>query len=755
MYTLYKPINPAFSLQSFFPETLFSVRAVLLGLVYLGLSVGNATANTLDDLRFSALPGDRFEVRMQFSGQPPEPSGYTIEQPARIVLDFPGVQSGLEKNRFPLSLANAKSAMILEGDGRTRLILNLTELASYHSRTEGDSTYIIEVGGQRTVGGATEESAMASALPSSVFPSTAAADSSVSKSGVSQSTRRVPSQQEIQITNIDFRRGEAGEGKVIISLSDPRVNIDMQESGGAIELNIEGARIPGNLANRYDVVDFATPVKFVDADNQASGAQIRVEASGQYDYLAYQTDKQYIISVKPLTPQDIEQRESRFAYSGERISLNFQDIEVRAVLQIIAEFTNLNLVTSDSVSGSIALRLDNVPWDQALDLVLKTKGLDKRQVGNVLMVAPAAEIAERERQELETEKQLQELAPLSTEYIRIRYANARELFNLFGGSGAGGSSGGGGAGSSGKTTGSILSERGRAIVDERTNSIILTDTDEKIAQFRRLVDQIDIPIRQVMIEARIVIANTDFRKDLGIRWGGIAADMHNGDLIGAGGSIDSLDSEPGSPAEFFFAGGTTDLEEDMIVDLGVTNPAGSIAFDIISDNVLLDLELSALEDSGQAEIVSQPKVITGDKQQATIENGTEVPYQEASASGATSTSFKEAVLKLDVTPQITPDNNIIMDLVINQDSIGEIDLASGIPTIDVTQIQTQVLVADGETVVLGGIYQTEQQSGVTKVPFFGDIPYVGRLFKQTVDRQNKRELLIFITPKIMSETLVK
>lgn len=733
----YKQINLAFSLKT-----------LLLGSVLcLGLGAGGAVANTLDDLTFSALPGDRFEVRMQFSEAPPSPDGYTIEQPARIVLDFPGVNSALAENRFPLSMVNAKSAMILEGDGRTRLILNLAEIAPYNSRTEDGNTYIIEVGSQQAAARATTEGTIDPPVSSAVVADAGA--------GPTDSSRRSASQGQTQITGIDFRRGDDGEGRVVIGLSDSQVSIDMQESGGAIELNFDGARIPSDLANRYDVIDFATPVRFVDADNQASGAQIRVEASGEYDYLAYQTDREYIISVKPLSPREIERRENRFDYSGERISLNFQDIEVRAVLQMIAEFTNLNLVTSDSVSGSVALRLDNVPWDQALDLVLKTKGLDKRQVGNVLMVAPAAEIAERERQELETEKQLQELAPLRTEYIRVRYANARQLFDLFGAGRQGGGGGGQGGGDDGSSTGSILSERGQAIVDERTNSIILTDTDEKITQFRQLVDQIDIPIRQVMIEARIVIANTDFRKDMGIRWGGIGARVQNDNIIEAGGSIESLDADPGSPADFFFGGGTTDLEEDMIVDLGVSNPAGSIAFDIISDNILLDLELSALQDSGQAEIVSQPKVITGDKQQATIESGTEVPYQEASASGATSTSFKEAVLKLDVTPQITPDNNIIMDLIINQDSIGEIDVGSGIPTIDVTEIQTQVLVADGETVVLGGIYQTEQQSGVTKVPFFGDIPYLGRLFKQTVDRQNKRELLIFITPRIMADTLVK
>lgn len=719
-----------------------SLKTLLLGLVCLGASAGQAIANTLDDIRFSSLPGEHFEVRMQFRTAPPEPTGYTIEQPARIVLDFPGVQNGLSQSRYPLSLANAKSAMVLEGDGRTRLILNLAELTSYRSRIEGNNTYVIEVG--RGVAPATTDDDGPSTSP-------------IATAVISDTTEsRAPAGSNNEISNIDFRRGEDGEGRVIIRLTNSRVNIDMRESGGAIELNFDGTRIPSDLANRYDVVDFGTPVTFVDADNKASGAQIRVEATGDYDYLAYQTGREYIISVKPLTKREIEERESRFNYTGERISLNFQDIEVRAVLQMIAEFTGLNLVTSDSVRGRVALRLDNVPWDQALDLVLRTRGLDKRQIGNVLMVAPAAEIAERERQELETAKQLEELAPLRTEYVRIRYANARQLFDLFDSSGQGS-----GSGSNRGTTGSILSERGRAIVDERTNSIILTDTAEKINQFRQLVDQIDIPIRQVMIEARIVIANTDFRKEMGVRWGGDGFNLgrSNRHLHQVGGNLSSLEER--GPYGHFVPEDPNDpssvdertLDDSLFVDLGIANPAGNITYAFFSDNVFLELELSALESSGNAEIVSQPKVITGDKQQATIESGTEIPYQEASASGATSTSFKEAVLKLDVTPQITPDNNIIMDLVINQDSIGEV--VGGIPTIDVTQIQTQVLVADGETVVLGGIYQTEQINGVTKVPFLGDIPYLGRLFKQNINRQNKRELLIFITPRIMPETLVR
>jgi len=694
-------------------------RAGVAVLVSLG-GMQQVMASTLQGVRFAELPGERFEVRLDFDSASPEPTGYTIEQPARIVLDFAEVDNALTQRKFPLSFENAKSAVVLSSNGRTRLILNLSELSTYKTRYDGNS-FVVEVG-NTLVGDYLEKSASVSSVV----------------------TREV-SEHAVSISSVDFRRGEGGEGKIIVGLTDPSVNIDIEQKGGVVNISFLGTQLPPQLRRSLDVTDFATPVTFVNADYDGSKATLQVKAVGDYDYLAYQADNEYVISVKPLSEAEMEEKRSRFSFLGEKLSLNFQDIEVRSVLQLIADFTELNLVASDTVSGSITLRLDNVPWDQALDLVLKTKGLDKRQVGNVLMVAPAAEIAERERQELETQKQLQELAPLQTEYIRVRYASADELFKLFGGSG----------GSDG-STGSILSERGSAIVDERTNSIILTDTGDKIAEFRDLVEKIDIPIRQVMIEARIVIANDDFQKEMGIKWGGIGADSFGGGSnIAFGGSQDSLDSAPGDPGSFFNTGGTTDIEENLAVDLGVGAPTGSIAMSFINSNIALTMELSALQNSGHGEIVSQPKVITGDKQQAHIESGTEIPFQEASSSGATSTSFKEAVLKLDVTPQITPDNHIIMDLKINQDSIGAIDLASGIPTIDVTELQTQVLVANGQTIVLGGIYRNELTEGVSKVPFFGDLPYLGRLFRKDVRKQEKRELLIFITPKILSNGLVQ
>lgn len=705
-------------------------------------------ASELQDVRFAELPGGKTEINMSFDRAPALPKGFTINKPARIVLDFEQVQNALTQKKFAVDVGGVTSAVIVAGGGRTRLIVNLDELTTYTTRVDG-ANLIVEVGGQ------VAEARPAMSVSDAVEESLATTNNS---SATSSGSDRM-------VNNLDFRRGEGGEGKIIVSLSDPSVAVDIEEVASGVEVRFVGMSIPDELRRKLDVVDFATPVSYLSAGQEGRDTILKIEASGEYDYLAYQADNEYVVSVKPLTRREIEEKKKAFAYTGERLSLNFQDIEVRSVLQLIADFTDLNLVASDTVSGSITLRLENVPWDQALDIVLRSKGLDKRLMGNVLMVAPASEIAERERQEIETKKQLEELAPMRTEYIRIRYANARELFQLFmnreggSGGGAGPSSGGvGGSASSQNSTGSILSERGQAIVDERTNSIILTDTEEKIAEFKTLVERVDIPIQQVMIEARIVIANTNFRRELGVRIAGdgVESSQSGSHIYEFTGSMDGVYAE-----ESGVVGAYTDSDGDgsadsahtypqnSIVDLGVFNPVGSIATNIISSNFMVGLELTALQESGYAEIVSQPKVITGDKQQATIESGTEVPYQEESASGGTTTSFKEAVLKLDVTPQVTPDDRIIMDLIINQDSISELT-SSGVPVIDITQLETQVLVSDGETVVLGGIYATSSVDGVSKVPFLGDIPYLGRLFRNDTRQESKREILIFITPKILS-----
>jgi type IV pilus assembly protein PilQ len=696
-------------------------------------------ASTLNEINFFQLPGERFEVRMAFDTLPAEPKGYTIEKPARIVLDFAEVVSGLKERRFPLAVDNGQSAMVLTSEGRTRLILNLNDLASYTTRTDGNN-FIVEVGAAKgaDTGQATR-------------PAVEVATKSAFKenNAIGNQTR---------ITNIDFRRGTAGEGRVIVTLSNPKISADMVGTGGGVKLSFKDAWLPPELRRRLDVVDFATPVSLVSATQEGESSVLNISAGGDFDYLAYQTDNEYVLSIKPLTEQEKKEKKKDFEYTGEKLSLDFQDIEVRAVLQIIADFTELNLVASDTVQGRITLRLQNVPWDQALEMVLKNKGLDKRQVGNVLMVAPAAEIAERERQEITTKKQLEELAPLRTEYIRVRYANAKEMFELFRGGNQGARSGGSSGGQGGnRATGSVLSERGQGVVDERTNSIIITDTTERIEAFKRLVDQIDIPIRQVMIEARIVIANTDFQRELGIRWGGAGYNANNNRIINFAGSQEGLDDEDGTNPYSWFNQGPDDdkslnLTENNVVDLAVNNPYASAAIGVLTDNTYLDMELSALENSGFAEIVSQPKVITSDKQLAVIKSGKEVGYQESAPSGGTTTGFREAVLKLEVTPQITPDNRVIMDLVVWKDSLGQ-ETESGVPTVDITRLETKVLVNNGQTVVLGGVFSLEGTKGESKVPLLGDIPYLGRLFKKTIDSQFKTELLIFVTPKLMSDTL--
>ena len=689
---------------------------------FLGLFMAcPAWSATIEDVEFSALSGGRFEVRLKFDGAPPEPSAYTIERPARIALDFPDTKSELAQKRYKLGYDNASSAVILEAAGRTRVVLNLTELVPYNTQVSG-STVRIEVGsGGRDYLKPAPSNPVIRQLGARRDPpderGSAAAPSA--PSGPSEPVMRGK-----HIRDLDFRRGEEGEGRLIVDLSDPRTDVNVYVEGSRIKLEFNGAALPESLQRRFDVRDFATPVQLVDATVDGGSAVLAVKATGEYDYLAYQTDNEYVLSVKPLTKQELEQKRKEFTYTGDKLSLNFQDIEVRSVLQIIADFTGLNLVASDTVTGNITLRLQNVPWDQALELILKTKGLDERRVGNVLMVAPAAEIAERERQEVEAQKTVAELAPLQTEFIQVRYADAGELFKLFVPD----------QNATGEAEGasqSILSERGSVIVDERTNSLLVTETAEKLEEFRRLVQLIDVPIRQVLIEARIVRANSNFDESLGISWN---ATQNN---------VEPDDNEGSNAA--------------LITDLGSGSAAGRLVVGFLGSEVQLNLELTALETRGKGEVVSQPKIITGDKEAATIKSGSEIPFPESAANGETSIAFKEAVLKLEVTPKITPDDRILMELVINQDSIGELAVATAgvqIPTINTTELMTQVLVGNGETVVLGGIFSTTDVSAETKVPFFGDIPYFGRLFKSTVKNQEKQETLIFVTPRILADTLI-
>jgi type IV pilus assembly protein PilQ len=667
----------------------------------------------------AALPGDRVELKLTFDEPVLAPRGYTIEQPARIALDLPGVSNKLGVKNKELGVGNARSVTVVEAKDRTRLIVNLTNLSPYSTRSEGNSVFVVI--------GESGNNTAASALPVTPVVSAAA-------------KKYVP--QANAISNIDFQRGELGEGNIVITLSDASVSPDIQDQGGRIRLDFAGTQLPESLRVKLDVKDFATPVQFVSATGTVNKASILIEPSGVYDYLAYQTDNKLTVSVKPLTQDEAEQRKAdSFSYTGEKLSLNFQDIDVRSVLQLIADFTDLNLVASDTVAGNITLRLQNVPWDQALDLVLKTKGLDKRKVGNVLLVAPADEIAARERQELESKKQVADLAPLRRELIQVNYAKASDMAQLF---------------QSVTSADGAVAERGSVTVDDRTNSIIAYQTQERLDELRRIIAQLDVAVRQVMIEARIVEANVDYDKALGVRWGG-AATHGNWSAYGKDGAqAFNDDGQRLLPGTDTF--GDYTLEDGVapvpFVDMGVLGSTSGIGIGFLTDNIVLDLQLSAMEKTGNGEIISQPKVVTSDKETAKILKGAEIPYQEASSSGATTTSFKEAALSLEVTPQITPDNRIIMEVKVTKDAPDFARALNGVPPINKNEVNAKVLVSDGETIVLGGVFSNTQTKAVEKVPFLGDVPYLGRLFRRDIVQDNKSELLIFLTPRIMNNQAV-
>ncbi len=517
----------------------------------------------------------------------------------------------------------------------------------------------------------------------------------------------------------------------MITLSEPNFGIDLRQEGRDVVADFVGADVPASLIRKLDVIDFATPAKIVETKQVGSNVRVAIQTSNEFEFLAYQTDNIYTIELKPLTPEEVERRRLQEPqYTGDRMSLTFQDITIRAVLQLIADMANVNMVTSDTVGGSITLQLQNVPWDQALDIVLKTKGLDKRQNGNVLLIAPADEIAAREALELQSEQQVEQLAPIRSEFIQVNYAKAAVLSTIIQGD---------------KT--SFLSPRGSVTVDDRTNTLMVQDTAKTLDEIRQLVRTLDIPVRQVMIESRIVVADDGVGSEIGVRFGVTDAGASGGEL-----SISGTNN-----ASNFFRGlqsaTTIPLSETYNVNMPVTDAAGSIGltFARLQDGIILDAELSALETENKSEVIASPKVVTANQKEAYIEAGEEIPYLEASSSGATKVSFKKAVLSLRVTPQITPDDRIILDLQVNQDTRGE-DTVAG-PAINTREVGTQVLVENGETVVLGGIYQQRKNTDVTKVPLLGDIPGLGILFRTTNESEAKQELLIFVTPKIIKEGL--
>jgi len=692
----------------------------------LGTFAGTAWAvdqPALQAIDVQPLPGQQLQITLRLSGPAPQPLSFTIDNPARISFDLPNTTLALASRRIDVHASGLDTILAAETKGRTRLVLNLDKLVPYDTRVEGNSI-IVMLGG------------------SAARASAGAAPSGAVAAGGGGGVR--------ELRAIDFRRSTDGAGRVIVRLSDPHMHVNLHQIGDQVVVDFSDASVPTNLMRRYDASDFGTPIRGFDVTRVGNGSRISITASGDYEQLAYQSDDQYVVEIAPRR-KAANAQEERPVYTGERLTLNFQDIETRAVLQLLADASGQNIVVSDSVSGNVTLRLQNVPWDQALDIVLRTKGLDKRRQDNVIIVAPQAELASREKAELAARKDVQELAPLRSEYLQVNYAKAQDMAALI------------------KTqTNSLLSTRGSVAVDDRTNTLLLQDTADRLADVRRLVATLDIPVRQVLIEARIVIVNNDFERSLGARfglsnyqkYGSTGLVTTSGTAAGTDQAIGSAltnlaGSPPGNPTIYPISVPTGSAASNRYnVNLPVTSAAGTIALGILGNNFIVDLELSAAQAETQANIISSPRVITANQKEAIIEQGVEIPYQQSASSGATTIQFKKAVLSLKVKPQITPDNRIILDLDVKDDAVGTVVVTSGgvnVPSIDTREITTQVLVNDGQTVVLGGILSTTQREDDTKVPYLGDIPVLGHLFKNTIHKDDKDELMIFITPKIVRE----
>ncbi len=663
------------------------------------------TRAELRDITFNTLPGDRVQIKLNLSGNVLDPASFSVDDPARIALDLSGTKNKVPWRSKRVGLGMVKTIGVIESGGRTRVVINLVRSVGYDVKVVGTDVVV-------TLGAGVVESA----------PQALAQTPQVGRGGSGKAAGAAHMAVARTVQNIDFRRGEAGEGRIVVTFSDPAVVVDVREEGGRIRVDFIGVSLPPALRQRLDVTDFATPAKTIDTVQDGDNVKMLIAATGAYEHLAYQSDNTFTVDVKPMA-KNKQADAQKDQYKGEKLSLNFQDIEVRAVLQLLADFTGLNVVVSDTVQGSITLRMKNVPWDQALDIIMKTKGLSMRQTGTVMLVAPSDELASREKQELEALKQMSELAPLRSELMQVNYAKAQKLADIL---------------KSDKN--SLLSDRGNVTVDDRTNTLLIRDTVDRLAEIGKLIAKLDIPIRQVLIEARIVIATDGFSKQLGARLGFRGYQKSGKTTFMSSGNTESLGTTASVPGQ--------NLNVNFPIN-SITRPA-SIALGMLSNNSLLDLELSALQAEGRGEVVSNPRVITSNQKEATIEQGSEIPYQQASSSGATNVSFKKAVLSLKVSPQITPDDRIILDLKVSKDSVSN-TLYAGVPAIDKREVATQVLVDNGETVVLGGIYEQDKSNSTSKVPFLGDLPLIGALFRSRTEKDDKNELLIFVTPKILKE----
>ncbi|GAB3353175.1 type IV pilus secretin PilQ [Chromohalobacter beijerinckii] len=654
------------------------------GLCLVGLVVcAQGQAATLTSLEFAQRGDGGIDALLAFDGPAPEPHSYRSESPAQIIVDLPGTQNQLEQRRFGIDRDGVREVSVAETGERTRLVFGLDEPLPYSTQRQGESLRV------RLGGDAAER---ATALT--------------------------------RIRDLDFRRGDNGGGRLVVTLDHGGVTPETDTEGDTLKVTLPGVRLPGDMDRILDVSDFDTPVSRIVPQSDDDGVTLTLDNREAFQHLVTQRGDQLIVEVQPRDDDTRALEGDTQEYDGEPVSLNFQNIQVREVLSVLSDFSGVNIVASDSVQGSVTLNLTQVPWDQALDLILKSHGLASRREGDVIVVAPADELAQMERQTLENRAQSQQLAPLKTEYVQVRYAKATDLATMLRGSEGFG----------------LLSERGRVTVDERTNTLLVRDTPEQLAGIRGMLDKLDVPVRQVQIEARIVIARDTASQELGVNWGVSQSQGVTFDEDGVGSVVDRNPS------------GANRGSAGLSVDLGDSDGSGSaFSFGYLSGDVLLDLELRALESEGKSQTISQPKIITANQKKAVIKQGQEIPYQESTSSGATNVEFKEAVLSLEATPQITPDGSIVMDLLINNDTVSDMSFGDGAPAIDTNSIETQVLVNDGETVVLGGILTSEQLRNLYKTPLLGDLPFIGSLFRYTQESNEKVELLIFITPKIIGD----
>lgn len=707
----------------------FTARRLAALLLALGLPLTLSAQAQREVTEMAVVPGETGQsVEIKLNQEAPKPSVFALETPPRISIDLPDTSLALDKRRLSIQKGPVQSLTAVEASGRSRVVISLDTLVPYKLRTDGSSVFVDFTGDSQRKAKAQATDTAATA------PDTA----TESQQAESKPVAAAPP----SITSVDFRRSETGAGRLVVNMSEDSADVDIRNEGGKIVALFRNLPPQDALLSRMDVLDFATPVKFVDISRENDNGRISITpvSGAEFDQVAYQVGNTFTLELQPLTKAEQEERaRAEPQYTGERLNVNFQNIQIRALLQIIADVAGKNMVTSDSVSGAITLRLENVPWDQALDIVLKTKGLSKDENGNVIWVAPTEEVAAQQKQELEAQQQAEQLAPLVGEIIQVNYAKALDLQALLA-----------------SEDSSFLSERGAVSVDERTNVLIVNDTREKLAGIQSIVRRIDVPVRQVLIESRVVIANDDFSKSVGASVGASFADISGDTIIGGSGTLlgsDTITNGLRNGTPILPSVGNRLSTNFRANSQGPQAPSYGVS--ILGSDFLVDLELSALQAEGKGEVVSTPRLITADGQAALIEQGTEIPYTTQSTNNQPGqTEFKDAKLKLEVTPQITPDDSVIMKLKVNKDSIGQIIPQAGggsAVAIDTRGIETQVLVSDGETVVLGGIFEQDVRKSVSKVPLLGDIPLLGFLFRTQSNENSKQELLIFVTPKILSD----